>query len=294
MVLLTLNQGVDFLFITMCMSLGCGINPDAAGASTIHELSIDAKFDTVHNDDGISIFDVTEPSNPKYAMMQLVKDHDFEDELDEDGESITELDTTSDAFKPNTVLNASDYLLRYWRESSNNSDKTRARMLENLPQLDVGALTSAWPHGDFRDRKNANGAPSSDKEDPQTKSVKSLTSASIRAVIERTVEGSPLNVDLLAEAEHVPGFTEALRVHHIANPDVVQGRTLSILLGHVHRNCAFVDLSSFGHLSFDDILAVVETVASSGDAFSLALPDLEDLTTTGLRELLSNDLVHEL
>lgn len=109
----------------------------------VHELTVDAKFDTVHNHDGISIFDVTEPSNPKYAMMQLDKDHDFEDELDEDGESITELDTTSDAFKPNTVLNASDYLFRYRRESSNDSDKTRARMLDNLPQLDVGALTSA-------------------------------------------------------------------------------------------------------------------------------------------------------
>ena len=49
----------------------------------IHEISIDAKYDTVHNDDGISVFDVTEPGNPRYAMIQ-VTEHDGI-EMGEDG-----------------------------------------------------------------------------------------------------------------------------------------------------------------------------------------------------------------
>jgi hypothetical protein len=41
-------------------------------------------------------------------------------------------------------------------------------------------------------------------------------------------------------------------------------------------------------------MEVVEIIASSGDAFSLVLPDLGDLTAADLRKLLSNGLVHEL
>lgn len=281
----------------MCLTLGCCIKPDRQDdyiPSRITDFSIDAKYDGVDNNDGISVFDVTVPDKPKYAMIHLTKYEDFGDEWDEDGKNITELDTTSDAFEPNMVLNASYYLLRYWRESSNDSDKTRARMLDNLPQIDVAALNSAWPHGDFRARKHSNDTADAEKEDSPTNLVQSLTAASMRAVVERIVQGDPSNIELLAEAEQIPGFTKSLRAHLIAHPDSVQGRPLSILLGHVHRKCAPVDLSSFGHLSFHDILAVVETVASSGDALSLALPDLEDLTTTGLRELLSNGLIHEL
>jgi hypothetical protein len=116
----------------------------------------------------------------------------------------------------------------------------------------------------------------------------------MRAVIERTVLGNLSNADLLAEAEQVPGFTESLRAHLRANPESVQGRPLNLLLGHIHRNCAWVDLSLYGNLSFDDILAIIEIVAASGDMFSLTLPDLEDLTATNLRRVLSSGLVHEL
>lgn len=148
------------------------------------ELDIDAKYDTVHNDDGISVFDVTLPGHPRYAMMQL-DGHDGT-EMDANGEYI-EIDTTSDAFKPNTVLNASDYLLRYQQESSGTSDLTPARMLNDLPQLDVAALASVWPHGKFRARKDASGSDIAGKQETLANPVESLTAASMRAVIERTV-----------------------------------------------------------------------------------------------------------
>lgn len=108
----------------------------------IHELSIDEKFDTVHNDDGISVFDVTEPGNPKYAMIQL-PGHDGI-EMGVDGEYV-EVDTTPDALKPFTLLNASENLRRYRQGTSS----TPPQALDSLPQLDVAALTSVWPHGKF-------------------------------------------------------------------------------------------------------------------------------------------------
>ena len=277
----------------MCLALGCGITPGEHGQSRVHELDIDAKYDGVQNDDGVSVFDVTVPGEPKYAMIQLTNYEDYEDEEDVNGD-LVEIDTTSDAFEPNTILNASDYLLRYWQETHVDADMTRARMLNNLPQLDVAALISAWPHGDFRARTNANGSDRPERKDSPTNPVKTLTAASMRAVIERTIQDDLSNVDLLAEAERVPDFTKALRAHLHDNPDSAQGRSFSVLLGRIYRKCPLVDLSPFWRLSFDNVLAVVEDVASSGDVFSLALPDLEDLTATGLRRLLSNGLVHEL
>jgi hypothetical protein len=271
----------------VCLSLGCGTNPDGPGAGMIHELSIDAKFDTVHNDDGISVFDVTEPGNPKYAMMRLTGHDGIE--MGADGEYV-EIDTTPHAFKPFTILNASEYLLRYGQSTSGSSPQA----LDSLPQLDVAALTSVWPHGSFRGRKNGNVSNSAEEAQSSTNSVKSLTAASMRAVIERTVHGDPSDIEVLAETEQVPAFTESLRAHLHSNPKIVQGRRFSTLLGHIYRNSAVVDLSPFWLLSFDDVLAITETVAGAGHGFCLLLPNLEDLTASNFRKLLSSGFIREL
>lgn len=116
----------------------------------------------------------------------------------------------------------------------------------------------------------------------------------MRAVIERTVQGDSSDIEVLAEAEQVPAFTESLRAHLNANPNIVQGRRFSTLLGRIYRNSAVVDLSPFWLLSFDDILAIAETVGSGEHGFSLSLPNLEDLTASNFRRLLSNGLIREL
>jgi hypothetical protein len=252
----------------------------------IHEISIDAKYDTVHNDDGISVFDVTEPGSPRYAMIQLTEHDGIE--MGEDGEYV-EIDTTSDAFRANTILNASDYLLRHSRGTSDAS-----QTLDNLPQLDVAALTSVWPHGKFRARKSEDASDSAGKAKSPTNPVKSLTAASMRIVIERAAQGDPSDIELLTEAEQVSGFVESLRAYLHANPKSVQGRKFSTLLSHIYRNSPVVDLSPFCLLCFEDILAITELVSGGEDGFSLLLPDLEDLTASNLRELLSNSLIREL
>ena len=99
---------------------------------------------------------------------------------------------------------------------------------------------------------------------------------------------------MLAEAEQVPAFAESLRAHLHANPKIVQGKRFSTLLDHVYKNAAVVGLSSFWLLSFDDILAVTETVAGSEHGFCLFLPNLEDLTASNFRKLLSSGFIREL
>ena len=102
--------------------------------------------------------------------------------MDVNGEYV-EIDTTSDAFKPFTILNASEYLLRYTQSTSIASP----RASDSLPQLDVAVLTSVWPHAKFRGRKSGNGSSSAEEAKSPTNPAKSLTSTSMRMVIERTV-----------------------------------------------------------------------------------------------------------
>lgn len=283
----------------MCLSLGCDVTPNEHQISHVHELDIDAKYDEVDNNDGISVFDVTVPGEPRYALMQL---SDYEEYVEDEDEGVNggidqlgQLDSTPDAFKANTILNASDYMLRY-RERGALGASTMAQIqtLDALPQVDVAAFTSAWPHGKFRPRKDTNGSDSTAESKSLSKPANSLTETSMRTVIERAVQGDLSNVKLLAEAEQVPGFTESLRTYLRADPAKVEGEPVSILLGHVHRGCAIVDLSPFWLLSFENVLSIVEVVAKGGHAFSLALPDLEDLIFTGLNRLLSSGLVCEL
>jgi hypothetical protein len=204
------------------LSLGCGITADEHEPSRVIELDIDAKYDTVHKNDGISIFDVTEPSSPRYAMMQLAE-HDGID-MDEDGEYV-EIDITSDTFRANTVLKASDYMLRYRQEASCVSAMVQVQMLDDLPLLDVAALASVWPHGNFRSRKQADSFGPAQKPTPVANRVGSLTAASMRAVIEQTVQDDPSKLELLAKAEQIPGFTKALRAHLHANMERPRPRT---------------------------------------------------------------------
>lgn len=65
------------------------------------------------------------------------------------------------------------------------------------------------------------------------------------AVIERTVQCDPLDVEMLAEAEQVPAFTKSLRAQFHANPKIVQGRRFSTLLGFIYTNSVVADLSLF-------------------------------------------------
>jgi len=263
----------------MCLSLGCGINPPGQRPSRINELDIDIEYNAFQNDDRISVFDVTVPGKSRYAMMQLSKYKDYGPDSDDE---IAEIDTASGVFDANTVLNSSKYLLRYTRDSSGDLAINQAKMLDDLPQVDVAALASAWPHGDFQICQNARDSNSTAKVTSPRKSVESLTAASMRTLIERTMQGDVFDADLLAEADQVQGFRDSLCAHLHAHPEIVQGKSSVALPGYVNRNSAAVDLSPFWLLPFEDVLAVTDTIAGGKEGFKLFLPNLEDLTASNL------------
>lgn len=68
-------------------------------------MTIDVTYDGGDNNDGIAIFDVTEPGSPRYALL-------FPPNTDMRSEEVHE----------DTILNASEYMLAYQGEESIRSD----------------------------------------------------------------------------------------------------------------------------------------------------------------------------
>lgn len=164
-------------------------------------------------------------------MIQLTEHDGIE--MGADGEYV-EVDTTSDAFRRNTTLIASGYPLRYRQGTSAASPQA----LSNLAQLDVATLTSVWPHGNFQGRKSGNGSNSVEEAKAPTNPFKALTAASMCAVIERTVQCDPLDVEILAEAEQVPAFTKVTPCSIPCTSEDCSRQTFQYTSGlHIHKIC---------------------------------------------------------
>lgn len=278
----------------MCLSLGCCVKLNGHATSSIHEMDIDNKYDEVDNNDGISVFDVTVPSFPKYAMIQLT---DYEEQYREDeneDDAVAAVDSMTSALKAGTILNASDYMLRYRNDDADHAAASQIQELDALPQVDVASLRSAWPYGSFQPRESTTNTGDDIADAASVGKKITLTESSMLAVMENAMQGDLPDIKWLTEAEPVPGFTKSLRTYIYAHPEVVHGRTASFLLGHVLKRCTLIDLHSFSLLSFEDLMTVVDIIAADGNKFSLTLPDLEDLTVSNLHRLLSNGLIDEL
>jgi hypothetical protein len=105
--------------------LGSSVTPNEHGRSSGFEMTIDTQYGDVANDDGISVFDVTVPGQPRYAMIQLT-DHEVYYEDDDEDEN--------DDDDMNKILNASDYMHRYRKDFPGPDSAALIQGLDNLPQ----------------------------------------------------------------------------------------------------------------------------------------------------------------
>lgn len=207
---------------------------------------------------------------------------------DEDG------DSEFMVFEPGMVSNASEYMLRYKDSHPDTSDFPQVQALDLLPVLSVAAFNNVWPRGKFWTKPAHDSNSAATINSRSLGNTRSLKEVSMRTVMEKGMKSDAADDSWLLEAEQLPAFTEEFRAYLYEHPSSVQDGPASLLLGHVLRGCAVVDLSPFSNLSLEGVLAIVQTASSSGSTFSLTLPDLKDLTVVGLRRLLSIRYIHEL
>jgi hypothetical protein len=184
------------------------------------------QYDAVDNDDGISVFDVTVPGHPRYVMIQLAEHEN------EYGYS-------------NKILNARDYMLRYRKDAPFSDFTAQIQALDDLLQVDVAALESAWPQSDFQPRLSTSLQENITYAGLQVNTLNTLTESSMRSVIEKGLQGDIPEVEWFAEAEQVSGFTKSLSVYLHSRPQIVHGTRASLILGIVLKDYDTIDLSSF-------------------------------------------------
>lgn len=243
-------------------------------------------YDGGDNNDGISIFDVTEPSSPRYAMLFPP---DADASLDEDEEDLED-----------TILTASGYMRRYQHGEAaiNLDDHPQVHALDSLPLLHIESLKSAWPHGNFQERVGIQFNTSKIVDDHNhagedaavAKPATSLRKSALDTVIKRAFDSD--GVSWLEDAEQLQGFTEHLRAYLYAHPDAIDHTTSCSLLERAFRECTEIDLSPFCGLVSNQVLGIVAAVSSS--KVNLVLPDLETFGIEDLRKLLANNCIAEL
>jgi hypothetical protein len=175
-------------------------------------LNINTQYDAVDNDDGISVFDVTIPGHPRYAMIRLAEHEN------EYGDS-------------NKILNASDYMLRYTKDATFFEFTAQIQALDDLPQVDVAALKSAWPQSDFQPRLSTSLQDNITYAGCRVHTLNTLTESSMRTVIEKGSQSDLPEIEWLTEAEQVPGFTKSLGAYLHFRPQIVHGTRASLILG---------------------------------------------------------------
>lgn len=248
-----------FPFLATCLLLSSTLGQFCP---TTALMPINWDFDDVSritNDDGVSIFDVSELGKPRYGFL-------FPGE--------------------NVLMDGEMYLQEGYRIALGD------RNLE--PNYDFGtvslhALRSTWPGRDFS-AKLGRVMP----EIPAVAELKdslgklSLKEQSIARLVDAAFESGDLG--WMKEAELVKEFSQALARRLRMRPELVKGSHGVFLLGYAMRNEEIVDLSPF-QLVREEVLRVLK-LANEGSKErkerALVLPNIEGLTAADLEGLLKD------
>ena len=137
----TLSGVAPFPFISTALILGASFDPDRGLHSRVHPLEFNMPFDGGDNNDGVTIIDITEQAHPRYCFVFF---NNTGREYSDDSVSGNSSESASGPHL-RTPLSATSYL-KVYRERPTEL----LRKMNEWPLIDVGALTNAWPHGDWR------------------------------------------------------------------------------------------------------------------------------------------------
>ena len=274
-----------FPFIATCLAIGASVNSElalgASGNARLFQLDLDC--DDTANDDGISVFDITNPSQPRYGFVLLRGERD--QEIDEEVE-----DTDADPpYRRRKIINAKTYLCTYYP-----TEKERLKMdvndiladLAKRPLISAAALEDIWPDKDWR-----GGESNALSCEATATSRTSLKEKALAKAVDEAFAGSKEHNGWLWSAEQVPGFSSAVLARLHATPKLLHSPSgMQLLIGAL-RGRSDVDLRMFRGLKPSDaanILATLRDNQKDGPrALHLSLPDLEGWRVKDLDSVLA-------
>ncbi|KAL8988086.1 MAG: hypothetical protein Q9177_002782 [Variospora cf. flavescens] len=266
---------VPFPFITTCLNIGASFSPDG----NYHVLQIhpfNGAFDNGDNEDGITIFDLTDLDSVRYCFVDFKED------------SVPHL-------KLMTPLPARTYL--------------EAKLVA------VGALKETWPHGDWQENVSmigqeqyslyespehaesnitaaGNAGIAAEKqttarfENTVPARIKSLRDHSMDSLLDLLLHSTHDHWDLVAEAEIFPDFVTKLRRRLYDNAATLQPTTPNIdLVYKVLKDEFEIDISVFKKFMASDFALLIAKLRG-GNLRTLNLSNMPELTESDLQKIL--------
>lgn len=261
----TQKQATDslFPFIATCLAIGSSV-----GSQSLQTLllNLNTHFDDIPNDDGISIFDISEPQRPRYAFM-------FPGE--------------------NDLMDALQYMHCYMSRGRSSWPSTYERKEMSPPDvkscldfrpLAVEAMYDTWSQRKMRFTSRMLDVSASEANDRKV----TLKDQSLARLLDTALRSTDLK--WLSEAELLPEFRPALKAKLYDDPDDVVSSPLGLeLLARALDGEAIIDLGPFP-LSFSQIRQVLQQAwgGNSPTFRSLSLPEIRSITMIDLKSIVED------
>ncbi|KAF7940391.1 uncharacterized protein EAE98_000518 [Botrytis deweyae] len=286
---------IPFPFILTCLVVGAGLRAKDSYHARVHNLPFNLSFDGSDNNDGITVFDITELTQLRYCFVNL----DSSDSDEEEGGA----PPMPPAMTP---LTGPQYLWGYYRkddQSKQEKFKDLGRSFQALPLIDGRALHSAWPDSSWKIMVQDGGESvwtrveqvvaeeeiSEQKEsNPVDSEISSLRASSLVKVLNSAIASSPSELpQILERASLLSDFYPTAKSKLYADPtDVSNSASARRILGSILRREDTIDLGPF-ELSTEQISEVLEEASKDPkDVISLSFSGNLNITESFLKEIL--------
>lgn len=220
-----------FPFIATALALGASHQKAHDYTEKVNILPLHTNFDALWNDDGISIYDITDPARPRYGFVFL-KDRPEEDEDEEDPDTDEDdeedpdteeddYDSASEAtfVQGKSVIDGRTYLAMY------SDGEEMLTELQHFPLVTAAALESLWPGAGWTDT-----VPESIASPGNSGTQSTLKDRALDRTIDEAIDNSAEDQDWLLEAERLPDFLPAVLARLHSQPALIQKPSAIALL----------------------------------------------------------------
>ncbi|KAF7186706.1 hypothetical protein HII31_11938 [Pseudocercospora fuligena] len=273
----------------------------------IHPLPLSIAPSQCDNNDGFTVFDLSKPDRPRYCFFLQRESEPLHPELPDDedvvsGESSEEAGRDENVAvtklkpKPDTALNAAEYLAAYRMSMSDLLDGSSGESLDlwdSKPVIPTAALRSAWPNEPFKILQDD--SPHDVALEHLNHQVQSLRENSFAKVLNRAWQSDPNDLSWLDEAQLLPDLHERIINALHDKPDLIFESSGMALFGLATRSHNEIDLSHFRGLTSQ----MLETLLKQTDPnperqLHLTLPCMDDLSTEHIVRLLKRHRIDSL
>ncbi|KAF6232196.1 hypothetical protein HO173_009579 [Letharia columbiana] len=268
------NVHVPFPFIATCLITGASFGPDDGYYHPVLVENFYMAYDEGDNNNGITVFDITEPSNVRYCFVDFYG---------------MESERSVQLMAP---LTARIYLEAYYDLSDPQSAEDLPPLLDEFNRwhtIPVATLQDTWPEGEWEEPEFGQGGGDEvavpELEKPGT--AKTLRDGAMATVLKALLDAPDEDAGLLSEAELLTDFLPRLkdRLYEQANALEPSPHLLNLLCRALEDHDD-VDLSPFKAFSAEDLSLVVSRLRKHGKMITLCMSNRPDLTEEDLKLVL--------